>query len=429
MFAVPAHRAALRLQPMPLNPDTDDGPLSPAWTAAAAAVAALLGWWPCHLLHQELWVRQAGAGGFILAIYAPIAFFVVYIVSLFPLIWLLRRQRSLRARGALCLLPAGVVLAVNGLPGLFGLAWVLLMAAGVYVDTARRQADGRDLKVFLAGNKRIAYSALADVPYGHQATLDRPITDKLAVNTPLIGQPRPGPVAKGLVKGYDKPLWDRLECENPEPLSVTEGLEDGHHYTVMDLRHVGFGLRGDNGATVVTTFFIVAIPEAVKGRVVTWQPPGWDVSVDVGFVYMAKPQKQVRPGEWRGLIQQTIKVLESLKTRDAAGDQVRAPTYRPRGHGVALNLFNAAACLLVGGLLIGFGLANMVGLVDYRTHCLRGSTEARCLDTQHGYSVPGALIEGGKFALAGAFLLWCAHHSRTQARRRQRNDAQQQADL
>ena len=80
-------------------------------------------------------------------------------------------------------------------------------------------------------------------------------------------------------------------------------------------------------------------------------------------------------------------------------------------------------------MLVGYGLAHMVGLLDYRTGCLRGSTKPRCLETAHGYSVPGALIAGGKFVLAGGFLVWGAHFTRTRVRQRQRNDAHQQPDL
>ena len=40
-----------------------------------------------------------------------------------------------------------------------------------------------------------------------------------------------------------------------------------------------------------------------------------------------------------------------------------------------------------------------------------------------------ALIAGGKFVLAGGFLVWGAHFTRTRVRQRQRNDAHQQPDL
>ncbi len=397
---------------MSTTPHDHDAPLSAIWTAAAAAVASLLGLWPCQLMYQDLWVKDGGTGVFVLAIYAPIAFVVVTTVSLFPLMWVLRRQSDPRIRGAICLALAGIVLAIQGVPGPFGLGWLLFMSVAAYVDAARKLADGRDLRTFLRGDKSAVHVPPSEDPLGIAHTDDATPSERV-----------------GAWSAYDMPLWERLECESPVPLSTTDGVEDGYRYTVLDLRHRGFGWHGDNGRTVVTTFFIVAIPESIRGRVITWRPQGWDVSVDAGFVYMARPQKQSRPGEWRGLIQQAIQMVESLQTREAAGPAAGARTYRPRGDGGAFGRFNAVLFLTIGVLLVGYGLAHMVGLLDYRTGCLRGSTKPRCLETAHGYSVPGALIAGGKFVLAGGFLVWGAHFTRTRVRQRQRNDAHQQPDL
>lgn len=409
---------------MSLNPVTDDAPLPAAWTAAAAAVASLLGLWPCQVLYQDLWVKGGGTGVFVLAIYAPIAFIVVTTISMFPLMWLLRRQPDVRIRGAICLALVGIVLAIQGVPGPFGLGWLLFMTVAAYVDAARKLADGRDLRAFLSGDKKAVHMPPSEDPLGIWRAGDATPDHQTGHDTP-----RRTPLRTGALSAYDMPLWERLECESQVPLSATDGVEDGYRYTVLDLRHRGFGWRGDNGRTVVTTFFIVAIPESIRGRVITWRPQGWDVSVDADFVYMARPQKQSRPGEWRDLIQQAIQVVESLKTRESAGPAAGARTYRPRGDGGAFGLFNAVLFLAIGVLLVGYGLANMVGLLDYRTGCLRGSTKPRCLETAHGYSVPGALMDGGKYVLAGCFLVWGAHFTRARVRQRQRNDAHQQPDL
>lgn len=416
---------------MPVNRQDDDTPLPAGWTAAAVAVASLLALWPCRSLHQGL---ADGVGWVMLAIFAPIVFGVVCMLGTYPMIWLLKRQRSTGARWALCLVPAGLLLAINGLPGLIGMGSLLFMTVSAYIDTAHKIRDGRDLKSFLGGAKPIVNIPLVDTPIANH------ILDGTAIGKELISgppkddkptgdKPRQVPVATNALRGFGMPLWERLQCESLAPLSITEGLEDGFHYTVLNLRHRAFGWQSDNGATVVTTFFVVNIPEAIKGRVVTWQPEGWDVSVDERCVYLARLQKQARPGEWRGLIQQAINVAETLKTRSEAGRQAGVRTYRHRAHGAALHMFNAWIFLVIGVAMAGYGLANMVNLLDYRTGCLRGSTEARCLDTKHGYSVPEALYVGGRMALIGGLLIWGAYHFRGQARRRRQSDAHQQADL
>lgn len=410
---------------------TDNAPLPPAWKAAAACVASLLALGPCQSLYQELWVRSAGAGGMALAVFAPIVYGVVLTAGLYPLIWLLGRLQDVRARWLLCLLPAAALLAVNGLPGLIGLGTTIAMVAGVYVEAVRKAADWRDLKTFLQagapaeGKPRAAAAtvvrhALSNLPRVEPPAPNAPApVDELlqALNTRISLQP------------YDKPLWDLLDFDGLLPLSTVSGIEDGFHYTVLDLRHFGFGLQGGDGRTAVTTFFIVAIPDTIRGRVLSWKPRGWDVSADASFVYMARPQQQHRPTEWRHLIQQAIKVVESLQTREQAGGHAGVRSYQPKGSSATVLHINALLFLLVGTVMIGWGVANMVGLLDYRTGCVRGTVSARCLDTRHGYSVAGALIEGGKFVLTGGFLLWGAHSFRDQARKRQRNDVHQQADL
>jgi len=57
--------------------------------------------------------------------------------------------------------------------------------------------------------------------------------------------------------------------------------------------------------------------------------------------------------------------------------------------------------LAVTLLAIGFGLATMLGWVDYRTGCLAHSTAAKCLDIKQTYSVIDAILRGGTFVLLG----------------------------
>lgn len=375
-----------------------------------------------------------GGGWFVLAIFAPVAFTVVFMLGFFPLLWLLRRQPSLNARWALCLISAGVLLAMNGVPGLFGMGSLLFMTISVYIDTSRKLVDDHDLKTFLRGNKPIAIIPLVDTPIVNRLMDGKPFGNSPIDAPPVMGEPNgdkpsQGAVRAGALRGYDMPLWERLQCDELAPLSVTEGIEDGYSYQVIDMRHRGFGWRGDNGATVVTTFFIVTIPESIKGRFVTWQPEGWDVSVDNSFVYMARVQERIRPREWRYLLQQGIKVVDSLQTRGKAGARAKnARTYRPRGSGVLLNTLNAWLFLAFGVAMFAYGLAFMFGILDYRTGCRKGASEAHCLNTMHVYSVPSALREGGKFALGGVFLIWGSYYFRGQARRRQRNNAHEQGD-
>jgi hypothetical protein len=375
-----------------------------------------------------------GVGWFLLVIFAPIVFTAVFMLGFFPLLWLLKRQSSPNARWGLCLIPAGVLLAMNGVPGLLGMGALLFMTISVYIDTSRKLVDSQDLKTFLRGNKPVVHIPLVDTPVVNRFKDDKPVGNSLIDAPPVMGkphvdQPSQVHVRAGALAGYDMPLWERLECDELKPLSVTEGVEDGYSYKVIDMRHRGFGRRGDNGATVVTTFFVVTIPETIKGRFVTWQPEGWDVSVDKRFVYMARVQERIRPREWRYLLQQGIKVVDSLQTTGEGGAQAKnARTYRPRGSGLVLNTLHAWLFLAFGVAMFVYGLAFMFGILDYRTGCRKGATEAHCLDTVHVYSVPSALREGGKFAVGGVFLIWGAYHFRGQARRRQRNDAHVQGD-
>lgn len=237
----------------------------------------------------------------------------------------------------------------------------------------------------------------------------------------MTDKPREIPLTPGLLKSFGQPLWDKLDLESLQPLSAIEGTQDGHRFFIVELRHRDFGWMAGNGRSAVTTFFIVAIPESVPGRVPGWCPADAQVAVDRAFAYLARPGRQIRPGEWRDRIQQTIKLVESLKTDQDAAGQIRVPTYRPVGPGVLSHRITALLALIVGVLVIGYGLANLVGLVDYRTGCLAHSVAPRCLNTQQTYHFAESLRAGGKSLLLGLFALWVAHDSRERARRQLRN--------
>jgi predicted RNA-binding protein with TRAM domain len=230
-------------------------------------------------------------------------------------------------------------------------------------------------------------------------------------------KPREIKVSSDYLDKFTKPLWDRFECDDVKPLSAIEGFEDEYQFTLLDIKHQGVGFLHGDGSTVVTTFVIVAIPDAQAGRVVTWHPNDCQVSVDESFVYLARPQKRARPGEWQDLIQMTIKVVESLKTRDETAGQPSARTYRPMGSSVFTLGLNIVILLLFGALLIYGAGCYMLGIEDYRDSAMEV------------YSRSGAIFAGSKLLLAGIFCIFGAIYFYRQIVNRRRNEADVQADL
>lgn len=123
--------------------------LAPHWVAAAVAVAALLGLWPCIELYKDTVPGSAGAGWIPFLIIAPIIFSVLLLVLTYPLVWLLGRLESDLARSLVCLVPVGAFLARHGVPNLFCLVLIGFVTASAYIDVRRRRANAHDRKEFL----------------------------------------------------------------------------------------------------------------------------------------------------------------------------------------------------------------------------------------------------------------------------------------
>lgn len=230
-------------------------------------------------------------------------------------------------------------------------------------------------------------------------------------------------IAPDFLKNFPDPLWDKLDLEYCRPLSAIEGWEDGYRFTILELEHRRFGPLAGNGATANTTFFIVAIPESITGRFVSWHPVDCHVSVDCSYAYLAKPGKQARPKKWHDLILATIKIVESLATRSEMADKVQAyaPTYRPVGVGAPVHAFWAIVSLAFSLLLVGVGLGIMFGLIDYRPECFSNSSAPRCKATTSVYRFGEAVHEGGTYLLGGGVLLVGVFYFRERMRKRLRS--------
>lgn len=158
----------------------------------------------------------------------------------------------------------------------------------------------------------------------------------------MTEKPRQVEVTAAYLKTFPWPLWDKLtlDVHSLQTLPAIEGWQDGFRFTILELQHSDCGVENDDPG--VTTFFIVGIPESQKGRVVGWFPRDCQVSVDAAFVYLTRrPCKQARPGEWRDLINTTIKVVESLKIHQETVGQARLQTFRPVGASEFGAMFNA----------------------------------------------------------------------------------------
>ncbi len=385
--------------------DPDDAPLSAALTAAAAIAASLLSLLLCERVFSDM---TNGADWLVLIIVAPFAFSAFLLLGLIPLALLLKKLPGEHVGWAICLLLAGVLLKVNGVPGLFGLGVVLFVAVSVYIGTARDIAHKAGLK------------ALTDDGAPQRGASARNSLKKVVVN-------------RDALKAYDMPLWERLEYDKVSLLSGYEGVREGYAFRVLDLQHAEFGFRSDHGKYVKTTFFIIAIPDAIKGRTVTWQPNGWDVSVDKDFLYMARTRKRIGAQAWPDMLQKAVKAVASLRTqaqmREKPGARRNTRTYRPIGIGVVLSTLSSWLAFAFGVVVLAYSVAIMSGVVDYRNDCQSGKAVANCSDARQPHTLKVALHVGAKMAIPGIFLIAGAYYLREQAQRRRRNNANVQADV
>lgn len=226
-------------------------------------------------------------------------------------------------------------------------------------------------------------------------------------------KPRRIPVTRDLLRKFPAPLWDRLDLRDCKAVMVIEGTLDGFRYFILDIDHsYGYGHRG----ATTTTFFVVEIPDSVQGRLVSWSPTGFEVSVGGLYVYLAKPGKKVRPGEWRESIEATIKTVECLKSPVRRKGVPRAKKS---------NSFSSVAELIpdslrgfvttgIALLLVAGGIATMVGWIDYRPEC-EYPESIRCITST--WRAWDAFKEGVKMFLAAGLYALAARQIRLRMQR------------
>ncbi|WP_395010660.1 hypothetical protein [Undibacterium sp.] len=167
------------------------------------------------------------------------------------------------------------------------------------------------------------------------------------------------------LKQFSSPLWDLLDLENCEPLTIIEGFRENFPFVVIEMRHLAYGPLSDNGKTAISTFFIVKHLQQLTDPVITQYPSEYQVSADLDCVYLVLPSKKIRPGNWEAMLAKTIQVATTLK------DQVGLPpnqrkqrkTYTPVGAGVLINSFWALVCLLVSVVFLICGVGSILGII------------------------------------------------------------------
>lgn len=229
-------------------------------------------------------------------------------------------------------------------------------------------------------------------------------------------------VTGDFLEKFSNPLWNKLDLENCKALSAIEGGQDGYRFIILELEHLRFGLLAENGQRAVTTFFIVAIPGSILGRQVSWHPVGCQVSTDGGYAYLARPGKRARPKEWRHLIQETIKTVESLKRRGEVAGREPA-TYRPVGAPAAVHAFWAIVAIAFALLFLGAGVGTMFGLIDYRADCFPNAATPRCTATTTVWRGWEAFKAGGMYLMGSGFCIYGAFYFRERVRKRRRRQS------
>lgn len=170
---------------------------------------------------------------------------------------------------------------------------------------------------------------------------------------------------RGLLQKFPDPLWDRIDLRDCKPVSAIEGSLDGFRYFILEVDH-----SCGNGRRATTTFYVVEIPDAIAGRLISWTPSGCEASVGGLYVYVAKPGKKARPREWRESIEATIKTVESLKSpvrRKGVPRKKPSPSWWEAWS--IRDWFGAFTATGFALLLVAGGIATMVGWIDYRPEC------------------------------------------------------------
>jgi len=126
--------------------DTFFSRLAPHWAAAASAVSALLGIWPCIVLESS--PHSPLHNSLVLLIFAPVIFFVVLLPMTFTLVRLLERLESNMTRSVICLIPVAAFLVMSGVPNTFSLVLIGFVSAWSYIYVRRTRTDAQDREEF-----------------------------------------------------------------------------------------------------------------------------------------------------------------------------------------------------------------------------------------------------------------------------------------
>ena len=171
--------------------------------------------------------------------------------------------------------------------------------------------------------------------------------------------------SRDYLKKFAAPLWDLLDLEYCMPLSIIEGEREGYTFIIIDMRHDAFGLLGDDQSTAISTFFIVAHQKKITQPRISQPLLDFQVSADKQHVYLARPSKKVRPGEWEDTLKKAMNVADNLvEVSTTETNQKSFPaTYRPVGAGAFVQAFWALVFLLFSILFLIVGLMGLFGSI------------------------------------------------------------------
>lgn len=119
---------------------------------------------------------------------------------------------------------------------------------------------------------------------------------------------------EGFLKTFAHPVWQKLGLSYCKAISLVEGQREGIPYTILALQHRGVKglLAGENGATQVSTVFIVPIPDPKKRWKVTRSVTNFRVWVDERHVYLIDPGEEIPVAQWDFVLEQALDVVDRL---------------------------------------------------------------------------------------------------------------------
>lgn len=122
----------------------------------------------------------------------------------------------------------------------------------------------------------------------------------------------------GLMDRFSEPPWKTARLEDVRPLWIVEGVFEGYRYTVIQTAHDSISLlpRRSQRYNSGTTFFVIELPERLRGQVVTTRsyPPYHVVVADDRHLYVAALGKRPPIAKWK----------EWLKTAADAADRMQS---------------------------------------------------------------------------------------------------------